>query len=90
MFIWLKNQRKVRYRTFQLRSKDGPDPAMGEKGIGKGLPSQGYTGGSVMHEDGQTMTKDWMHEYDKTYVFSNSKLERIFLTNVSNFFLTFF
>ena len=46
-------------------SKDGPDPAMGEKGIGKGLPSQGYTGGSVMHEDGQTMTKDWMHEYDK-------------------------
>ena len=58
-------------------SKDGPDPAMGEKGIGKGLPSQGYTGGSVMHEDGQTMTKDWMHEYDKTYVFSNSELERI-------------
>lgn len=28
------------------------------------LPSQGYSGGSVKHEDGQTMTADWHHEYD--------------------------
>jgi hypothetical protein len=45
--------------------KDVPSGLPDDKDASAGLPSQGYGGGSVMHEDGQTMTKDWMHEYDK-------------------------
>merc|ERR1719213_512825 len=45
--------------------KDVPSGLPDDKDASAGLPSQGYGGGSVMHEDGQTMTKDWMHEYEK-------------------------
>merc|ERR1719387_550710 len=52
-------------KTDEHKKKDVPSGLPEDKDASAGLPAQGYGGGSVMHEDGQTMTKDWMHEYDK-------------------------
>jgi hypothetical protein len=52
-------------KTDEHKKKDVPSGLPDDKDASAGLPSQGYGGGSVMHEDGETMTKDWMHEYDK-------------------------